>query len=1061
MHGEICLVDQPVSGPRYFLACLDWISSVAIEIARLKKSNWCSMFTLSKVMPKLFLAFVLIGDRIVVGQGPNSDETGASVKLSVQLIKEGFPSLAKDAREKGNPVQGSIYFAQKELRCTECHLRGGNSMASQIDDQYWLGPNLSQLKSQVADESVIESLLQPSAVIGEGYETTLLITDDGLQFSGRLIEEDRTTVVLQQQVVPYSVLRIPADEVLQRQIGKQSAMPTGLVDVLPNRQAFLDLVSYLYQLRGSADPSVRTSKVADGEELVQSDRVRGLALLDEYRCMQCHQRTISGVSGKRSHSAPVGPNLEHVTQRIDPDYLRRFIANPHGVKPGTVMPDLMAGIKPTQRKVIAGWIVDYLSSLGDHDFESQDLDAESSSRGESLFHSVGCVACHSSPRDQQTSLLSTKSGEPSMGLAGHFDHAEKLSVPRPVPLGILDGKYSSESLTQMLEDPLQARPSGRMPNMGLTHWEAQDIASYLLSLPTQVTSDQTESPQRSQGSQSTNSEDQASIALESIPASNRERRIEAGKDWFAKLNCVQCHQLSGFEKNREFIALEKVDSNHGCLSSKAQQQWSQPHYQMSDLSRKSIQKAIAELDELLPLSEQIQWALESLRCNSCHDRDGIGGVHESVDQFFTTTNQNLGPQGRIPPTLTSVGAKLNKKWLRQVLVTGRSIRPYMRTRMPLFGPHNVEFLLDAFHEVDPPMEEAYVEIADEKETRNAMTEMVGSGGLNCVACHTFQNKGADTMPALDLTEMAERLQPEWFYQYMLSPQSIRPNTVMPSFWPGGKAIRQDLMDGTTQGQISGLWKYLQRGRQAPTPRGLQVEPIELLANRGEAVMLRRSYPNIGKRGIGVGYPAGINLAYDAEQMRLALMWRGGFADPGGVWRGQGHGRVRPLSSDVWSLQVGPDLEQDGKAWLVDDGRPPDHQFTGYFLDAQQRPTFTYRYLGIEVKDYFIDQSGPDSQSELERQSNVNKRSITDQSVTLDRWLSLNSNRKISGLRFRVASGKDIRELGKNAFQIDQRLRVVIPEDLKVEINDRNDLTDLHVWFDADAGETKLEVKYVW
>ena len=198
--------------------------------------------------------------------------------------------------------------------------------------------------------------------------------------------------------------------------------------------------------------------------------------------------------------------------------------------------------------------------------------------------------------------------------------------------------------------------------------------------------------------------------MESIPASNRERRIEAGKDWFAKLNCVQCHQLSGFEKNREFIALEKVDSNHGCLSSKAQQQWSQPHYQMSDLSRKSIQKAIAELDELLPLSEQIQWALESLRCNSCHDRDGIGGVHESVDQFFTTTNQNLGPQGRIPPTLTSVGAKLNKKWLRQVLVTGRSIRPYMRTRMPLFGPHNVEFLLDAFHEVDPPMEEAYVEI---------------------------------------------------------------------------------------------------------------------------------------------------------------------------------------------------------------------------------------------------------------------------------------------------------------------------------------------------------------
>ena len=47
-----------------------------------------------------------------------------------------------------------------------------------------------------------------------------------------------------------------------------------------------------------------------------------------------------------------------------------------------------------------------------------------------------------------------------------------------------------------------------------------------------------------------------------------------------------------------------------------------------------------------------------------------------------------------------------------------------------------------------------------------------------------------------------------------------------------------------------------------------IEPIELLAT-DEAVMLRRSYPGIGKRGIGVGYPNQVNLAFDAEQMRLA------------------------------------------------------------------------------------------------------------------------------------------------------------------------------------------------
>ena len=58
--------------------------------------------------------------------------------------------------------------------------------------------------------------------------------------------------------------------------------------------------------------------------------------------------------------------------------------------------------------------------------------------------------------------------------------------------------------------------------------------------------------------------------------------------------------------------------------------------------------------------------------------------------MFTTTNENLGPQGRLPPPLTGVGAKLQSKWLREVLIQGRSIRPYMNTRMPQFGVEHVE-----------------------------------------------------------------------------------------------------------------------------------------------------------------------------------------------------------------------------------------------------------------------------------------------------------------------------------------------------------------------------------
>ena len=58
---------------------------------------------------------------------------------------------------------------------------------------------------------------------------------------------------------------------------------------------------------------------------------------------------------------------------------------------------------------------------------------------------------------------------------------------------------------------------------------------------------------------------------------------------------------------------------------------------------------------------------------------------------------------------------------------------------------------------------------------------------------------------------------------------------MPSFWPGGKAIRTEILEGDTDLQIETLWHYLQDGRQARQPRGLDIQPIELVAS-DEAVM---------------------------------------------------------------------------------------------------------------------------------------------------------------------------------------------------------------------------------
>ena len=52
-----------------------------------------------------------------------------------------------------------------------------------------------------------------------------------------------------------------------------------------------------------------------------------------------------------------------------------------------------------------------------------------------------------------------------------------------MPLGRVHHKYNLDGLIAFLKDPLAVRPSGRMPQMQLTHWEAVDVASYLLSHP--------------------------------------------------------------------------------------------------------------------------------------------------------------------------------------------------------------------------------------------------------------------------------------------------------------------------------------------------------------------------------------------------------------------------------------------------------------------------------------------------------------------------------------------------------------------------------------------------
>ena len=78
-----------------------------------------------------------------------------------------------------------------------------------------------------------------------------------------------------------------------------------------------------------------------------------------------------------------------------------------------------------------------------------------------------------------------------------------------------------------------------------------------------------------------------------------------------------------------------------------------------------------------------------------------------------------------------------------------------------------------------------------------------------------------------------------------------------------------------------------------------IEPPE-----GEASIYRNFINGAGPRAIGVGYHEGVNLAFDANNMRLAMIWQGDFIDGARHWNGRGQGYQPPAGDAVVNLPEG-------------------------------------------------------------------------------------------------------------------------------------------------------------
>lgn len=132
-----------------------------------------------------------------------------------------------------------------------------------------------------------------------------------------------------------------------------------------------------------------------------------------------------------------------------------------------------------------------------------------------------------------------------------------------------------------------------------------------------------------------------------------------------------------------------------------------------------------------------------------------------------------------------------------------------------------------------------------------------------------------------------------------------------------------------------------------------------LAVGTEPVIYRNFIQGAGTRGIAVGYPGGFNIAWSADTMNLALVWRGAFMDAARHWNDRGGGYQPPLGYDV--LSPTPEgalpfftVTAPNADWpkLEPKERADDYQWKGYRLDSQRSPIFSYRWQGVDVEESF-------------------------------------------------------------------------------------------------------------
>lgn len=121
-------------------------------------------------------------------------------------------------------------------QCIQCHRFGNQGGA--------VGPELTAISSRYGHRDILESILEPSKVVSEQYQNTVITKKDGDDVTGRVVEENDQKVVVVTNPLTQTKVEVLKSDIEKRTASKISPMPEGLVNNF-TKEEILDLIAYL------------------------------------------------------------------------------------------------------------------------------------------------------------------------------------------------------------------------------------------------------------------------------------------------------------------------------------------------------------------------------------------------------------------------------------------------------------------------------------------------------------------------------------------------------------------------------------------------------------------------------------------------------------------------------------------------------------------------------------------------------------------------------------------------------------------------------------------------